>query len=62
VGKLSIEGDETVLRGNALIESNQGIIECGIEKHVQAVEKAFRAYAITEKIAEGDGAANGTET
>jgi len=62
VGKLSIEGDETVPRGNALIESDQGIIDCGIEKHVQALEKAFRAYALPEKTAEGDGAANGTET
>ena len=62
VGKLNIEGDETVPRGNALIESNQGIIECGIEKHVQEVEKAFRAYALTERSPHEDGAADGTET
>lgn len=61
-GKLSIEADATVPRGNALIESDQGIIECGIEKHVREVEKAFRAYALPEKTAPVDGAANGTET
>lgn len=61
-GNLSIEGDATVPRGNALIESDRGIIECGIEKHVQELEKAFRACALPETATRGAGAANVTET
>ena len=45
VGKLTFEGDEGVSRGDALIESSHGIVDCGIEKHLCEVEKALRAKA-----------------
>ena len=45
VEKLIFEGDEEVSRGGAVIESSQGIVDCGIAKHVQEVEKALRAKA-----------------
>ena len=45
VEKLTFEGDEGVSRGGAVIESSQGIVDCGIEKHVMEVEKALRAKA-----------------
>ena len=45
VGKLTFEGDEGVSRGGAVIESRQGIVDCGIEKHIKEVEKALRAKA-----------------
>lgn len=40
-----IESDEAVARGDAIIESNHGIIDAGIEMHLQEVEKALRAQA-----------------
>jgi flagellar assembly protein FliH len=45
VGKLIFEGDEGVSRGGAVIESSQGIVDCGIEKHLNEVEKALREKA-----------------
>lgn len=39
------EGDERVVRGNAIIESKRGIIETGVEKCFQEIEHAFRAQA-----------------
>jgi flagellar biosynthesis/type III secretory pathway protein FliH len=45
VEKLIFEGDEGVSRGSAVIENSQGIVDCGIEKHVKEVEKALRAKA-----------------
>jgi flagellar assembly protein FliH len=39
------EGDECVMRGDAIIESKRGIIETGIEKCFQAIENALRAQA-----------------
>ena len=45
VEKLIFEGDEGVSRGGAVIESSQGIVDCGIAKHVQEVEEALRAKA-----------------
>jgi flagellar assembly protein FliH len=45
VEKLTFEGDEGVSRGGAVIESSQGIVDCGIEKHIKEVETALRAKA-----------------
>jgi len=45
VGKLIFEGDEGVSRGDAVIENSQGIVDCGIEKHIKEVEKALQAKA-----------------
>ena len=45
VEKLIFEADEGVSRGNAEIESRRGIVDCGIEKHMQEVERALRAKA-----------------
>jgi flagellar assembly protein FliH len=40
-----LESDETVARGDAIVESNHGIIDAGIEMHLQEVEKALRSQA-----------------
>lgn len=45
VEKLIFEADEGIVRGSAEIESSQGIVDCGIEKHMQEVEKALRTKA-----------------
>jgi len=45
VGKLIFEGDEGISRSDAVIENTQGIVDCGIEKHIKEVEKALRAKA-----------------
>jgi len=37
-----IEGDEEIQRGDAVIKSNRGTIDCGIEKHLQMVEEELR--------------------
>ena len=42
---VTFEGDERVLRGDATIESNRGIIDCGIESHLQKVEEVLRSQA-----------------
>jgi len=42
---LTFEGDEEIPRGDAIIESNRGIIDCGVEKHLQKVEEDLRAQA-----------------
>ncbi len=50
------EGDESIMRGGAIIESKRGIIETGIEKCFQEIENAFAAQAkenIQRKIEEG---------
>lgn len=43
--KVTFESDVEILRGDAVIESNYRIVECGIEKHLQEVEEALRARA-----------------
>ena len=45
LGKLTFEGDEKVARGDALIESRLGMVECGIEKHLKALEETLRTQA-----------------
>lgn len=52
---LIFEGDEEVLRGDAVIESNRGIIDCGIERHLQKVEENLRAQAGEHPQVEGAG-------
>ena len=42
VRQVIFEGDEGISRGDAVIESNRGVIDCGIEKHLQKVEEALR--------------------
>ena len=60
LGKLTFEGDENVARGDALIESRLGMVECGIEKHLKDLEDTLRKKAqekvpaVKEK--EGDAA------
>lgn len=49
------EGDEGVPRGDAIIESNRGVIDCGIEKHLREVEENFRAQTGGALKSEGDG-------
>jgi flagellar assembly protein FliH len=53
--KVVFENDEDVSRGHTVIESNHGIIDCGIEKHLQEVEEALRAQAGRGNILEGEG-------
>jgi len=43
--KAVFESDEDVSRGHTVIESNHGIVDCGIEKHLQEVEKVLRSQA-----------------
>ena len=45
LGKLTFEGDEKVARGDALIESRLGMVECGIEKHLKDLEETLRTKA-----------------
>ena len=45
LGKLAFEGDEKVSRGDALIESRLGMVECGIEKHLKELEETLRTQA-----------------
>lgn len=45
--KVIFEGDEKIARGNAVIESGRGVIECGIESHLQKLEEALRIQAGT---------------
>jgi flagellar biosynthesis/type III secretory pathway protein FliH len=42
---ITFESDEGIVRGDAVIESNRGIIDAGIGKHLQEVEKALREQA-----------------
>lgn len=42
VRQVIFEGDEGISRGDAIIESNRGVIDCGIEKHLQEVEEALK--------------------
>ncbi len=42
---ITFESDEGIVRGDAVIESNRGIIDAGIGKHLQEVEKALRKQA-----------------
>lgn len=42
---ITFESDEGIVRGDAVIESSYGVIDAGIEKHLQEVEKALRAQA-----------------
>jgi flagellar biosynthesis/type III secretory pathway protein FliH len=49
LGRLTFEGDENVARGDALIESRLGMVECGIEKHLKDLEESLRTKA-QEKI------------
>jgi len=42
---ITFESDEGIVRGDAVIESSRGIIDAGIGKHLQEVEKALRAQA-----------------
>ena len=60
VRNIIFESDEEVARGDAIVESNRGIIDAGIEKHLQEVEKALRAHAeenthTTRMSEEGEG-------
>jgi flagellar assembly protein FliH len=48
LGKLTFEGDEEVVRGDALIESSYGIVDAGVEKHLKAVEESLRKKAQDE--------------
>lgn len=48
MGRVMLEGAEEVSRGDAVIESSRGIVECGIAKHLQEVEKTLRAKAREE--------------
>jgi len=50
---LIFEGDERVSRGSAVIESNRGIIDCGIEKHLQELENALNTPRIESLQMEG---------
>jgi len=43
--KVTFESDAVVPRGDAVIESDCRIVECGIEKHLREVEEALRAGA-----------------
>jgi len=52
---LIFKGDEGVSRGNAIIESNRGIIDCGIEKHLQKVEEALSIPVGESPQVEGEG-------
>ncbi len=54
IEKATFESDVEVLRGDAVIESNYGIIDCGIEKHLQEVEEALRARAGSDAQLEGE--------
>ena len=45
IEKAVFESDVEVARGDAVIESNYGIIDCGIERHLQEVEEVLRARA-----------------
>ena len=45
LGKLTFEGDENVVRGDARIESRLGMVECGIEKHLKDLEGTLRTKA-----------------
>ena len=53
IEKATFESDVEVLRGDAVIESNYGSIDCGIEKHLQEVEEALRARAGSDTQLEG---------
>jgi len=45
IKNITFESDEGIVRGDAVIESNRGIIDACIGKHLQEVEKALRAQA-----------------
>jgi len=51
-----IEGDEEIQRGDAVIKSNRGTIDCGIEKHLQMVEEKLRTQS-GERLPEEEGGA-----
>ena len=53
---VTIEGDEEIQRGDAVIKSNRGIIDCGIEKHLQMVEEELRTQS-GERLREKEGEA-----
>ena len=61
VGKLTFEGDEAVARGDALIESSHGIVDCGIEKHLGEVEEALRTKAREQVDGEGEHGGDGSD-
>ena len=45
IRNVRFEGDESVMRGDVIIESKRGIIETGIEKYFREIENALRAQA-----------------
>jgi len=53
---VTIEGDEEIQRSDAVIKSNRGIIDCGIEKHLQMVEEELRTQS-GERLREEEGEA-----
>jgi len=53
IKKVFFEGDEGISRGDAVIESSRGVIDCGIEKHLQEVEENLRAQAREDPRREG---------
>ena len=67
MGKVILESDEGVSRGDAIIGSSQGIIDVGIERHLREVEKTLRAKALEgSKVEEEEqreqGGGNDTQT
>ena len=52
---LIFEEDEEIPRGDAIIESNRGIIGCGIERHLQKVEEDLRTQTGEYPQVEGAG-------
>jgi flagellar assembly protein FliH len=61
MGNVILEGNEGVSRGDAVIESNHGIIDCGIEKHLQKVEEALKAQVGKHPQGEGKKGGEGEE-
>ena len=56
-----IEGDEEIQRGDAVIKSNRGTIDCGIEKHLQMVEEKLRTQSGERLPEEEEGAGESKE-
>ena len=47
---VTIEGDETILNGGCVIETNSGQIDARIEKQLQAIEEAFKSELLLSNL------------
>ena len=59
--KVIFEGDGGILRGGVVIESNRGVIDGGIEKHLQEIEEKLKAQAQEYPQEEGEGLSESRE-